>query len=72
VLTPRQRECLELSARGFKAHAIAWQLGITSHGVASCLNRSYRALKVSCLPAAVAKAIALGEIANPWERRRMA
>lgn len=66
MLTSLQRQYLERAARGEKAEAIGEAFFVTGHAVASALARAYKALGVNSLPAAIAKAIALNEISNPW------
>jgi two-component system response regulator DesR len=53
-LTPRQRECLELTARGYKAREVGDRLGIARQSVTENLARVRHALGgVTLIEAAV-------------------
>lgn len=61
-LTPRQGQCLALSAQGFDRNAIATELLISQWTVKNTLQDAKERLGARTLPQAVAKAIAFGII----------
>ncbi|SDM33581.1 DNA-binding response regulator, NarL/FixJ family, contains REC and HTH domains [Catalinimonas alkaloidigena] len=56
-ITPREREILELLARGFTYRMIGLELAISTETVRRHLKNIYQKLHVQCGPEAVAKAI---------------
>lgn len=60
MLSPREREILQLAVRGFPKKAIAGELGISVHSVTEYLRRIFDKLHVRSLPAAVCAAIRRG------------
>lgn len=63
ALTPRERECLRLAAEGETAGAIAGMLNISERTAVFHLARCQEKLSVRTRQHAVARALALGEIA---------
>jgi len=59
-LSGREREVLELLARGFRNSEIANALGITTHTVTSYVRQLYRKLEVGSRGEAVFEAVHLG------------
>ena len=59
-LSPREREVLELLARGFRNAEIAGALGITAHTVSGYVRQLYRKLEVGSRGEAVFEAMNLG------------
>lgn len=59
-LTPREREILQLVARGFTKKAVAAELDISVHSVTEYLRRIFDKLHVRSLPAAIGAAIRSG------------
>jgi len=62
ALTPREREVLELVAKGFTFPEIGGLLGVTSHTVTTHVRRMYRKLEVRSRGEAVFEATQLGLI----------
>jgi DNA-binding NarL/FixJ family response regulator len=60
TLAPREREVLQLVARGFTKQKIGDELGISPHSVSGYLRRAFDKLHVHSLPAAVSAAIRRG------------
>jgi DNA-binding NarL/FixJ family response regulator len=59
-LAPREREILQLVARGLTKQQVGDELGISPHSVSSYLRRAFDKLHVHSLPAAVSAAIRRG------------
>lgn len=59
-LSPREREALQLSAKGLTRKEIAADLGLSEHSVTEYIKRSFDKLHVRSLPAAVSEAIRRG------------
>ncbi|MEX1049524.1 MAG: response regulator transcription factor [Akkermansiaceae bacterium] len=59
-LAPREREILQLVARGFTKKAVADELGISVHSVTEYIRRIFDKLHVRSLPAAIGAAIRRG------------
>ena len=62
VLTPRETEVLELSAKGFQKSEIAELLGISKHTVVAHGRSIHRKLAVTSRTAAIYEAVNLGII----------
>jgi DNA-binding NarL/FixJ family response regulator len=60
TLAPREREVLQLIARGLTKHQVGDELGISPHSVSGYLRRAFDKLHVHSLPAAVSAAIRRG------------
>ena len=60
TLAPREREVLQLVARGLTKHQVGDELGISPHSVSGYLRRAFDKLHVHSLPAAVSAAIRRG------------
>ncbi|BCX47630.1 DNA-binding response regulator [Haloferula helveola] len=59
-LAPREKEVLQLVARGLTKQQVADELGISLHSVSGYLRRAFDKLHVHSLPAAVSAAIRRG------------
>ncbi|MFU8892729.1 MAG: response regulator [Luteolibacter sp.] len=59
-LSPREREALQLSAKGLTRKEIAAELELSEHSVTEYIKRSFDKLHVRSLPAAVSEAIRRG------------
>jgi len=59
-LSPREREVLQLSAKGLTRKEIAADLALSEHSVTEYIKRSFDKLHVRSLPAAVSEAIRRG------------
>lgn len=59
-LSPREREVLQLSAKGLTRKEIASDLELSEHSVTEYIKRSFDKLHVRSLPAAVSEAIRRG------------
>ena len=59
-LTPRERECLMLIAKGLKVADVAVQLGVTRNTAATYVKSIYRKLDVSSRAEAALEAVRLG------------
>lgn len=62
-LTEREKQCLRLAAEGYNAGAIASELNITERTVVYHFGRCQQKLSVTSRSQAIARAIALGEVA---------
>lgn len=68
MLSEAQREYLLLSAKGLNRKEIAARTGESFYAVNNRGARLFQVLGVKSAPAAVAKAIALGQIENPFSQ----
>jgi DNA-binding CsgD family transcriptional regulator len=60
VLTRRERDVLQLIARGCTYSRVGDRLGVSEHTVASHIKNAYRKLEVHSAAAAVMRAMQLG------------